>query len=113
MRMKKLLTFLTLLTLFFTTAGAAEQTITVDFESNSIPAGWTNTNFVIKSNPNSNTSNTNGSYCASTNGKNSAVLSYDTKVLGVKSISVDATKTTTNRCKEFGNNKGQMDNYYL
>lgn len=93
--MKKLLTFLTLLTLFFGVGWA--ETITVDFEGNAIPTGWTASKFTVVSNPISNTSSTNGSYCASTGGNSTDVtLTYDTKLTGVTSISIDAAKTTNN-----------------
>ncbi len=93
--MKKLLTFLTLLTLFFGVGWA--ETITVDFEGNAIPTGWTASNFTVVSNPISNTSSTNGSYCASTDGNSTDVtLTYNTKLTGVTSISIDAAKTSKN-----------------
>ena len=91
MRMKKLLTFLTLLTLFFTTAGAEEKTITLDVNT----FGATDSYALKEAEVDGFTFVANQIYKA-VDGKNSAVLSYDTKVLGVKSISVDATKTTTN-----------------
>ena len=91
--MKKLLTFLTLLTLSIGVSWAADQTIIVDFESQAFPTGWTNSNFEVVSNPVSSNSN---NYAASTGGKTSATLTYDTKLTGVKSISVDATRTSNN-----------------
>ena len=76
------------------------STITIDFEDNQIPTGWTNTNdMAVVSNPVSNTSTTNGSYCLSTNGKasNSLTSGY---IENIVSISIDATRTTNNTTNE-------------
>ena len=76
---------------------AADKTIKVDFEGNAIPSGWTNSNDMkVVANPVSNTSLTNGSYCLSTNGKNSCSLTYNSEVKKVKTVSIQATKTSSN-----------------
>ena len=78
----------------------ADTTITIDFENNAIPTGWTNTNdMAVVSNPVSNTSSTNGSYCLSTNGKasNSLTSGY---IENIVSISIDATRTSNNTTNE-------------
>jgi len=76
------------------------STITIDFEDNQIPTGWTNTNdMAVVSNPVSNTSTTNGSYCLSTNGKTSNSLTSG-YIENIVSISIDATRTSTNTTNE-------------
>ena len=81
-------------------SGTALGQISINFENNAIPTGWTNTNdMAVVSNPISNTSATNGSYCLSTNGKasNSLTSGY---IENIVSISVDATRTSTNTTNE-------------
>ena len=72
------------------------ETISINFEGNAIPSGWTSSNFTVVSNPISGSSATNGSYAASTNGKESATLKYNSKISNVTSVSVQAGKTSTN-----------------
>ena len=69
---------------------AADPTITVNFESGSMPSGWTNSNFAIVSNP------AQGSYAASTNGKQKSTLTYNSQISKVKSVSVEASRTSNN-----------------
>ncbi len=100
--MKKLHLFKTMLLLCALIVGsgtmwAADKTIKVDFEGNAIPSGWTNSNdMTVVANPVSNTSLTNGSYCLSTNGKKSCSLTYNSEVKKVKTVSIQATKTSSN-----------------
>ena len=77
--------------------GWAEE-ITIDFEDNKIPTGWTNTNdMAVVSNPVG--SSPSNSYCLSTNGKanNSLTSGY---IENIVSISVDATRTSNNTTNE-------------
>ena len=74
--------------------------ITIDFEDNQIPSGWTNNNdMAVVANPITNTGTTNGSYCLSTNGKASNSLTSGF-IENIVSISVDATRTSTNTTNE-------------
>lgn len=99
--MKKALLTKLMLLLFALIAGsssvwAGDETITIDFESNEIPTGWTNYNsMVVVDNPISSSSATHGSHSLSTNGKQNCSLTSG-KIDNVKSISIDATKTSTN-----------------
>ena len=69
---------------------------TIDFENNAIPTGWTNTNsMAVVSNPIPNSSTSNGSYCLSTNGKQSCSLTSGLFV-NVVSVSIDASRTSNN-----------------
>lgn len=76
---------------------ADDETITLNFETGAIPSGWTATRFTVCANPISNTSATNGSYACKTDGTaQDHVLKYNSLIKNVKSISVDAGKTSTN-----------------
>ena len=75
---------------------ATDETTTINFENNAIPTGWTNTNaMAVVDNPISSSSATHGSYSLSTNGKANCSLTSG-KIDNVKSISIDATKTSGN-----------------
>lgn len=75
-------------------AWAEEKTITLDFESNSIPQTlWKWESFAVTSDPD----NSHSKYCATTSGNNSAVISYKTLIHSIKSISVEARRETKNK----------------
>ena len=76
--------------------GGDTETVIIDFEDNQLPSGWTVSNFEVVSNPISGTSATNGSYACSTGGKASASLTSNNSFENVVSISIDASKTSTN-----------------
>ena len=97
-RFTKILAALALLACLTIPLGMWGQTISIDFEGNSIPSGWTNTNeMAVVSNPVQ--TEATGSYCLSTNGKASNSLTSGL-IENVVSISVDATRTTNNTTNE-------------
>lgn len=74
-------------------AWGEEKTITLDFEEQSIPASlWEWDNFTVTSDP----VTSHSSFCASTNKKTTAVITYKSLIPNVKSISVQATRTSNN-----------------
>ena len=79
-----------------TTPTPGGDNIIIDFEDNQLPSGWTNTNsMTVVQNPIDNSATTNGSYCLSTNGKQSCSLTSGL-INNIVSISIDATRTTNN-----------------
>ena len=100
--MKRTFLLKTLLLLCALVAGSSsvwadDETITLNFETGSIPSGWTATRFAVCDNPLSSTSTTNGSYACTTDGTSqNHILRYNSLIKNVKSISVDACKTSNN-----------------